>query len=79
MPACVGMGWKDHGTCCSGRCQNYGTYVPGPICDGTYVLDTLCDISFQKYTEYLDKESHSEKCKLVRLIHRLMYDFSGRH
>ena len=28
------------GICCSGRRQNYGTYVPGPISDGTYVLYT---------------------------------------
>ena len=37
------------------------------------VTQRLCDISLQKYTEYLDKESHTEKCKIVRLSHGLMY------
>ena len=38
------------------------------------ITQRLCDISLQKYTEYLDKESHPENCKIVRLIHGAMYE-----
>ena len=38
------------------------------------ITQRLCDISFQKYTEYLDQESHPEKCKIVRISQGLMYE-----